>query len=259
MRHKTQDTRLRKKGKAGEPESRKVGFLAFWLSLLFCALCAGCAILAQPRSTSPAAETNLMRGTEGSLPRSFQLHGVPHNPRKQRGTDCAPDSLRMILNYRGKNVARDWDIPLKLSEDITGLRGRSGGTSFYQMQRIAMESYGLPAFIIHNCDLHSLKAAILNRWPPIISYRSSGKSYHAVVAVGYDDERHIMLVHDPNYIRTEKIRYYDLGGASEHSIQRLSCLLVLPEGSTEEDLRRGLGKYVPKESVSELGVYPLLP
>jgi len=157
------------------------------------------------------------------------------------------------------NIKKDWDIPQKLTSGLTGLRGRNGGTSFYQMQRIVVNSYGLPAFIIDNCDLYSLKAAIVNRWPPIVSYRAAGKSYHAVVAVGYDDKRHVMLIHDPNFLNVRKMRYYDLGGVSRDSAQRISCLLVLPEGSTQEELERGLEKYIPKELVSKLRIYPMFP
>ena len=43
----------------------------------------------------------------------------------------------------------------------------------------------------------------------------------------------------------------------EGSIQRLSSLLVLPEDSTEEDLRRCLEKYVPKELVSDAPIAKL--
>ena len=231
--------------------------LANLLSLASCVLClivAGCAILEQSPNTSSVAESEEMSGTAGTIPQSLQLHDVPHNPRKQKGTDCAPDSLRMVLTYRGKKIDSDWDIPQQLE-----IRGRGGGTSFRQMQQITAKSYGLPAFIINNCDLQSLKAAIVNKWPPIVGYRSSGKYYHAVVAVGYDDKRRVLLVHDPNYLRVRKIRYYDLGGVSEDSVQRLSCLLVLPQGSTLEELRLGLEKYVPKELVSELVVFGMVP
>jgi hypothetical protein len=164
----------------------------------------------------------------------------------------------MILNYREKAVG-EGDITEKLTRKLTGLRGHGGGTSFYQMQRIAVELYDLPSFVIHNCDLESLKAAIVNGWPPIISYRSGEKSYHAVVAVGYNDKRRIILIHDPNYLRVREIRYFDLGGVSRDSVQRISCLLVLPRGSTEEDLKRGLERYVPKELISGLRVSPMLP
>jgi hypothetical protein len=223
-------------------------------SCVLCLIVAGCAILEQSPNTSSVAESEEMSGTEGTIPQSLQLHDVPHNPRKQKGTDCAPDSLRMVLTYRGKKIDSDWDIPQQLET-----RGRGGGTSFRQMQQIAVKSYGLPAFIISNCDLQSLKAAIVNKWPPIVGYRSSGKYYHAVVAVGYDDKRRVLLVHDPNYLRVRKIKYYDLGGVSEDSVQKLSCLLVLPQGSTLEDLRLGLEKYIPKELVSKLVVLGMLP
>jgi hypothetical protein len=205
--------------------------------------------LSQPNSVS-SKNTGLdgQKGTEGTLPVTFQLHDVPHNPRKQQGTDCAPDSLRMVLTYRGKKVGEQ-DIPRQLTS-----RGFGGGTSFGQMQEIAAKGYGLPSFVIYNCDLETIKSAILNKWPPIIGYRASGKYYHAVVAVGYDDDRKMMYVHDPNILSVRKMRYSDLGGIGKDGGQTLSVLLVLPEGSTEADLANGLMKYVPKEVLSRLVV-----
>ncbi len=218
----------------------------------------GCSALEQPEGVLTATEVGAASGTEGPLPKKSQLHDVPHNPRKQKGTDCAPDSLRMVLNYRGQKIDNDQVIP-RLLDEIGARRGRTGGTSFSQMQKIAVEYYDLPAFVIYNCDLDSLKAAIVNEWPPIVSYRVSGRSYHAVVAVGYDDKRRTMSVHDPNYLRVRKIRYDALGGASGDSAQKLTCLLVLPEGSTTEELTLGLEKYVPKEVVRQLTIYSQFP
>ncbi|MBD3181076.1 hypothetical protein GF312_02220 [Candidatus Poribacteria bacterium] len=192
-------------------------------------------------------------GKSIKLPERFQLHGVPHNPVKQKGTDCAPDSLRMVLNYRGKDISKDWDIPMQLS----GIRGRSGGTTLRQMQDIAANYYGLPSFLIQNCDLKSIKASIINKWPPIIGYRSRGSLYHAVVVVGYDDKRNNVLVNDPNYLRTRKIRYYDLGGVSGDSVQRFEALFVLPEGSTLDTFKHGLRKYVPEKTVAKLRIFTM--
>lgn len=223
------------------------------VSLLLLVLMTGCSFLEQAPGVS-TAEEDASGGTEGPLPRKFQLHDVPHNPTKQKGPDCGPDSLRMILNYRGQNIANDQEIVRMLAR-----RGTGGGTTFRQMQEIAAESYGLPAFVIRNCDLNSLKAAIVNKWPPVVSYKVSGRISHAVVAVGYDDRRRTMSVHDPNYIRVKKIRYDDLGGGVVDAGQRLSCLLVLPAGSTEAELRRGLEKYVPKGLVEKLKIYSKLP
>ena len=220
---------------------------------LLLVLMTGCSFLKQAPDVS-TTEADVLGGTEGPLPKKLQLHDVPHNPSKQKGSDCAPDSLRMVLNYRGQNIANDQEIVRKLTS-----RGTGGGTTFRQMQEIAVKDYGLPAFIINNCDLDSLKAAIVNEWPPVVSYRVKGRIYHAVVAVGYDDKRRTMSVHDPNYLRVRKIRYDALGGLSGDSEQRLSCLLVMPEGFTEAELRRGLEKYVPKESVEKLRIYSKLP
>ena len=217
---------------------------------------AGCAVLEQSSKTD-INETAIK--TENPFPETFQLHDVPHNPRRQEGTDCAPDSLRIVLKYRGKDVSKDWDIPQQLTSDLTGLRGSTGGTSFGQMQRIAAEVYSLPAFVIHNCDLQSLKALIMNKMPPIVGYRIAGRAYHAVVAVGFDDKRRNLLVHDPNFSGVRKIRYPDLGGLGNDSIQRVSCLVVLPEGSTEMDLQRGLEKSVSRDVISKLTVSVMFP
>ncbi|MFC1716314.1 C39 family peptidase [Candidatus Poribacteria bacterium] len=232
--------------------------MRFLIPLTILLALAGCSALEQPPGVSTATEEDVVGGTEGPLPEKSQLHGVPHNPRKQKGADCAPDSLRMVLTYRGKSIANDQVIP-RLLDAIGASRGRGGGTTFTQMQQIAVEHYGLPAFIVSNCDLDSLKAAIANKWPPIVSYRVGMRSHHAVVAVGYNDKRRTMSVHDPNYLSVTKIRYDALGGVSRDSTQKLTCLLVLSEGATEEALRRGLEKYAPKGVVRELRIYSRFP
>jgi hypothetical protein len=213
----------------------------------------GCTFLSQPNNVTKNSASDISKGTEGTLPITFQLHDVPHNPRKQKGTDCAPDSLRMVLNYRGKNVG-EADITRQLKS-----RGFGGGTSFFQIQEIAVKDYGLPSFVIHNCDLDTIKSAILNKWAPIIGYRASGKYYHAVVAVGYDDDKKLMFVHDPNVLSVKKMRYSDLGGFGDDGVQRLSVLLVLPAGLTDVDLANGLARYVPKEILSKLVVSAMFP
>lgn len=228
----------------------KIIFIIF-IFFIFITLCS-CAFLSQSNDLKSSENGNI-NSTDGTIPKIFQLHDVPHNPRKQQGTDCAPDSLRMILNYRGKNV-NEQDIVRQL----TG-RGFGGGTTFGQMQEIAVKSYSLPSFLIHNCDLDTIKSAILNKFPPIIGYRASGKYYHAVVGVGYDDDRRMMFVHDPNILGIRKMRYSDLGGVSDDGTQSLSVLIILPEGSTSDDLVQGLAKYVAKEKIAKLMVFAMLP
>jgi hypothetical protein len=228
----------------------KTKFMAFIVLIL---LIPGCAFLGQPNTSKSDSGTEKISGTEGTMPEIFQLHDVPHNPRKQKGTDCAPDSLRMVLNYRGKKVDEQ-DIVRQLTA-----RGFGGGTTFGQMQEIATKAYNLPSFTIHNCDLNTIKSAILNKWAPIIGYRASGKYFHAVVAVGYDDDRRMIFVHDPNILGVRKMRYSDLGGVSDDGVQRLSVLIVLPESLTPDDLTQGLAKYVSKENIAKLAVSIMLP
>jgi len=213
-----------------------------------------CSFLIQPNISSIESQNSSKNfKKEDIIPKTFQLHDVPHNPRKQEGTDCAPDSLRMVLNYRGKNV-KEPDIVRQLTD-----RGFGGGTTFGQMQEITAKSYNLPVFLMNDCDLETIKAMILNKWPPIIGYRASGKYYHAVVVVGYDNSRRLMFVHDPNIVGVRKMRYSDLGGLSNDGVQRLSVLLVLPEGATGETLMDGLSKYIQKENLAKLNIYGLVP
>ena len=225
-----------------------------FLIVLLLSLIYGCSTLSQPNNLRESDTSSaIISGSEGQLPSTYQLHDVPHNPRKQRGTDCAPDSLRMVLSYRGRNVGEQ-DIPRLLTS-----RGTGGGTTFGQMQDIAVDSYGLPTFVVHNCDLDSIKSAIVNKIPPIIAYRSGGRNFHAVVGVGYDDKRNLMFVHDPNILGVRKMRYSDLGGFSDDGLQRLSCLFVLPAGSTEDEFRKDLAKYVPKENIDKLIISSMYP
>jgi hypothetical protein len=230
------------------------GAMELFCSIFLLITIYGCSMLSQPSTLGKTkSPSDGIGGTEGSHPMTFQLHDVPHNPRKQKGTDCAPDSLRMILTYRGKKVGE---------QDITRLltgRGMGGGTSFGQMQDIAVNNYGLPTFVIHNCDLDSIKSAIANNMPPVIAYRSGGQYFHAVVGVGYDDDRNLIFVNDPNILSVKKMRYSDLGGFSDDGLQRLSCLIVLPVGATEDKLREALAKYVSKENVMKLAISSMYP
>ncbi len=228
-------------------------FLYSFFLILLSIIIGGCGILNQPANSIRSDTSTNVSGTDNSLPVVYQLHDVPHNPRKQKGTDCAPDSLRMMLTYRGRNVGEQ-DITRQLTS-----RGVGGGTTFAQMQEIAVNSYGFPTLMVPNCDLDSIKSAIVNKMPPIIAYRSGGRNFHAVVGVGYDDKRNQMFVHDPNILGVRKMRYSDLGGFSDDGSQRLSCLFVLPTGSTEDEFKEALSKFIPKDKVNKLVILSMYP
>jgi len=170
------------------------------------------------------------------LPPRFILHSVPHNPRRQRGTDCGPDSLRMVLNYYGKNV-HEGDITKKIRR-----RGRHGGVSLSELARIAKEYYGLEAYVMMGGKLEVLKALLLNGWPPIVAYRARGDIGHAVVVVGYNDLRGYILVHDPNFLRVTKIPYRDFLPAWRQFGGWM--LVVVPKGITLPDVLNAVDKYV---------------
>ncbi|MCD6508668.1 C39 family peptidase [Candidatus Poribacteria bacterium] len=172
-----------------------------------------------------------------SLPQKFTLP-VPHNPARQYGPDCGPDSLRMVLNYYGKGV-REGDIVRQLKS-----RGKYGGVTLSQLARIA-RGYDLEAYIMAGLNLEILKALLVNKWPPIVTYRARRDVGHAVVVVGYDDTKKRLMVNDPNFVRVSRIPYHDFIPAWQQFGG--SCLLVVPKGIKQSDILAAIRRYVSFE------------
>lgn len=192
-------------------------------------------LTAQPTAQSPSSK----KKSKLSLPNKLILHSVPHNPRRQRGTDCGPDSLRMVLNYYEKGV-KEGEIVRQLDS-----RGRYGGVSIAQLGKIA-RNYGLDAYLMSQLNLDTLKAFLVNRWPPIVSYKLRARQGHAVVLTGYNDVKKRVFVNDPNFIKVRRLPYYQFLPAWKR--YNNSCLLIVPKKSTRQDITAAVKKYVSFES-----------
>ncbi|MBC8230588.1 C39 family peptidase [bacterium] len=187
-------------------------------------------------SISQEERQSLLQGD--SLPKKFNLHSVPHNSRTQRGTDCGPDSLRMVLNYYDKKC-KEGELVKQLDS-----RGRYGGVSFKQLAEITRK-YDLEAYLMSNLNLDILKSFLLNQWPPIVAYKSRRNTGHAVVMVGYDDAKKRLSVHDPNFVKVRQIPYHQFLPVWKQTSN--SCLLVVPKGLTKQDIITAVRKYVSLE------------
>ena len=188
---------------------------------------------AQP--LTPKEDENKFSDQKPSLPEKFVLHSVPHNPRRQRGMDCAPDSLRMVLNYYEKEC-KEGELVRKLDS-----RGRRGGVSLGQLAKIAKQ-YDLEAYLMSGVSLDILKAFLFNGWPPIMSYKARRDFGHAVVVVGYDDAKKRLLVHDPNFVKVHQFPYHQFLPAWKQTGN--SCLLIVPKGLTRQDIINAVSKYI---------------
>lgn len=193
-------------------------------------------LTAPVKEQAPAPkEEYVLSAPKNSLPKKFILHSVPHNPRRQQGTDCAPDSLRMVLNYYQKGC-KEGELVKQLES-----RGRYGGVSLGQLAKIA-KRYDLEAYLMSGLNLDILKAFLLNRWPPIVSYKSGRNTGHAVVMVGYDDVKKRLLIHDPNFVKVRQFPYYQFLPVWKQTGNL--CLLVVPKGLTRQDIMGSVRKYV---------------
>ena len=220
--------------------------LAFYLIMVF--TITGCQLASEQIQTdldAPAAvqmsghnEKVANKAVEDrSLPGQFRLHSIPHNRRPQRGTDCAPDSLRMVLNHYKKGVT-EGEVVKQLDD-----RGRSGGVTFTQLAAIA-RGYDLEAYIIYGLNIETLKTFLLNGWPPIVSH-SIGRGGHAIVVVGYDDAKRRLLVHDPWFPRVKRFHYHDFVPVWKHRGNR--ALLVVPKGVTKRQIITAVGEHATHE------------
>jgi len=194
-------------------------------------------LTAKPVDTSNGRVEREVSAEASSLPRRYIL-SVPHNPVRQYGPDCGPDSLRMVLNFYRRGV-KEGDIVRRLKS-----RGRHGGVTFSQLAEIA-RGYDLEAYIMAGLNIDILKALLVNGWPPIVGYKARRDVGHAVVVVGYDDVRKRLMVNDPNFVRVSRIPYRDFVPAWEQFGG--SCLLIVPKGVKQSDILAAIRRYVNLE------------
>lgn len=199
----------------------------------------GCGAVYRKIKTDLSAQPSMKRKeSKDSLPEKLLIHSVPHNPRRQRGADCGPDSLRMVLNYYDKDV-KEGEIVRQLNN-----RGGHGGVSLGQLAKIA-SNYNLKAYLMSRLELDILKVFLVKGWPPIVPYNPRVRRGHAVVLIGYNDIEKRLFVNDPNYVKVRRFPYHRfLPLWNRHGS---SCLLIVPESYTREDIAAAVRKYVDSE------------
>ena len=107
----------------------------------------------------------------------------------QRINCCAHASLAMVMNYNGVKVSQD--------EIIERLGVGYFGISIGEMAKFSREK-GFDVAV--SCDgLLKIINSIDNDFPVIVAQQNSivDKSVHYRVAVGYDDVKNKIIVHDP--------------------------------------------------------------
>ncbi len=141
--------------------------------------------------------------TESNLPPQHLIQKVPIY--RQPYMDCVPTSLRMVLNFYGKNI----------SQEEVGRVRRGRGTSLEDMESYP-RGLGFGLFSFFDSKKDRMKYFLAQGYPLIAlgvcppewaegqRARSEG---HAVVVVGYDDSKKIFHVNDPNGGRRLKIPY----------------------------------------------------
>jgi ABC-type bacteriocin/lantibiotic exporter with double-glycine peptidase domain len=141
--------------------------------------------------------------TKSNLPQKHFIENVPIY--RQTYMDCGPTSIRMILNFYGKNYSQE--------EIVKARKGRGTGVS-------DMESYartqGFEVHPFYDWKKEEMKYLLAQGYPliavgmPPPEWSKSGRYLgegHYVVLVGYDDLKKIFTVHDPSPGRRMQIPY----------------------------------------------------
>jgi ABC-type bacteriocin/lantibiotic exporter with double-glycine peptidase domain len=138
-----------------------------------------------------------------TLPDKHAIAKVPIY--RQTYMDCGPTSLRMVLNFYGKNYSQE--------EVVKARWGR--GTKTSDMESYA-RSQGFIAYSYYDSDKKNMKYLIAQGYPLITlgvpppnwrdKMRYIGEG-HYVVVVGYDETKKAFMVHDPAPGRRLEIPY----------------------------------------------------
>ncbi len=166
----------------------------FWTSILSLALVTLCA--AGPPVKDPQI-------TQSKLPGKCSIENVPIY--RQPYMDCGPTSLRMILNFYGQNLSQEEVGKARKGRgtNVSDLESYARGLkfevySFYDSKKQEMKyllAQGYPLIALGVCP---------PTWPKGGRYSAEG---HFVVVAGYDDEKNIFHVHDPNGGRKLEVPY----------------------------------------------------
>jgi len=186
--------RIRCKFASGVDYMRKSIFWNFSILFLVVVTLLGCA-------TGPSIKNPQV--TKTNLPQNHIIENVPiyHQPYM----DCGPTSLRMVLNFYGKN----------LSQEEVGKARRGRLTSSSDMESYP-RSLGFEVYSFYDSKKEEMRYFLAQGYPLIAigvvppdwskGTRYSGEG-HYVVLVGYDNSKNMFRVHDPNGGKRLEIPY----------------------------------------------------
>jgi predicted double-glycine peptidase len=106
----------------------------------------------------------------------------------QRKDTCGAAALAMVLRYWGDDATHDEVASTLLSPELHGIAG----------SRLAefARGRGLEA-VAYRGDMANLREFVGKGRPLIVAWDMGRGRYHDVVVVGFDDERHAVIVHNP--------------------------------------------------------------
>ncbi|MEN6463896.1 MAG: C39 family peptidase [Syntrophaceae bacterium] len=141
-----------------------------------------------------------------ALPRTYLIKNVPIY--RQGAAECGPTALSMVLNYYGVRKSKD---ELKGELNFSPKRGISPVSIIY----FPFSKYDFKGEIVLNSTINDLKLWLSRNRPVIVRQYANrnnklySKIGHYRVAVGYDDEKQIIYVNDPEKPETFPISYRD--------------------------------------------------
>jgi ABC-type bacteriocin/lantibiotic exporter with double-glycine peptidase domain len=157
-------------------------------------------------------------------------HMVEKVPLYQQGkNECAPTSLSMILSYHG------------ISESTISLKNNlkwhaEKGVSYQDVIRFPYRNYGLDVAFAGQGDLRKLIAELPKNSPVMVRQWANDQEKlrkftgHWRIAVGYDQEKEIIYLHDPLFKKTISLSYREflnLWDMSAHVNPTKNYMLIL--------------------------------
>lgn len=143
---------------------------------------------------------------ETAVPRYYLIRDVPLY--RQGSAECGPTALSMVLNYYGVRKSKD---ELKGELNFNPKRGISPVSIVY----FPFSKYDFKGEIVLNSSLDDLRSWIARNRPVIVRQYANrnnklySKIGHYRVAVGYDDEKEVIYVNDPEKPELFPISYKD--------------------------------------------------
>lgn len=105
--------------------------------------------------------------------------------------------------------------------------------------------------IVSDCSFDILKAFVAHGWAPVVKYEFHGRTWEILPISEYNDHMQLISLQNPNHISKRRVNYKDFEASWSKSSQN-KCVLITPSQITERDVRKVLGKYLPKEAFKQI-------